>query len=112
MFEAWIGPEVFRKGIRDYLAAHEWGNATAADLWGALSKASGKDVGRPMATFLDQPGVPLVSADARGRRQGRPPGSQRRFVLAGVRPPPAAVADPGRASSTRRAEPSARRRSC
>jgi alanyl aminopeptidase len=86
MFEAWIGPEPFRKGIRDYLAAHAWGNATAADLWSALSKASGKDVGRPMATFLDQPGVPLVSLElvdgGKGVRL-----SQRRFVIGGAPPP-------------------------
>jgi alanyl aminopeptidase len=88
MFEAWLGPEVFRKGIRDYLAAHQWGNATAADLWGALSRASGKDVGKPMATFLDQPGVPLVSAtlvdDGKSVRL-----AQQRFVHAGVKAPPA-----------------------
>ena len=88
MFEAWLGPDVFRQGIRDYLAAHEWGNATAADLWSALSKASGQDVGKPMATFLDQPGVPVVSAmivdDGKSVRL-----SQQRFVGAGVKAPPA-----------------------
>jgi alanyl aminopeptidase len=88
MFEAWLGAEVFRKGIRDYLAAHEWGNATAADLWSALAKASGKDVGKAMATFLDQPGVPVVSAllvdDGKSVRL-----TQQRFVLAGAKAPPA-----------------------
>jgi alanyl aminopeptidase len=88
MFEAWLGPDAFRKGIRDYLAAHEWGNATAADLWGALSKASGKDVGKAMGTFLDQPGVPVVTAllvdDGKAVRL-----TQQRFVLAGVKAPPA-----------------------
>src|SRR5207245_8600844 len=54
MLEAWLGPDVFRAGVRDYLHAHEWGNATASDLWGALSRAAGKDVGRVMSTFLDQ----------------------------------------------------------
>jgi alanyl aminopeptidase len=87
MFEAWLGPEVFRQGIRDYLAAHEWGNATAGDLWSALSKASAKDVARPMATFLDQPGVPLVSAElADGGKAVRL--TQRRFAHAGVVAPP------------------------
>ena len=97
MFEAWIGPEVFRKGIRDYLAAHAWGNATAADLWSALSKASGKDVGKPMATFLDQPGVPLVSAtlvdDGKSVRLARNDGS----CLAGVS---AAATPSGRSRSS------------
>ena len=88
MFEAWLGPDVFRAGVRDYLAAHEWGNATAGDLWSALSKASGKDVGKSMATFLDQPGVPVVNAllvdDGKSVRL-----SQQRFVRAGVKAPPA-----------------------
>jgi alanyl aminopeptidase len=87
MLEVWLGPEVVRKGIRDYLAAHEWGNATAADLWSALSRAAGKDVGRSMATFLDQAGVPLVRAELvdRGKSVRL---TQRRFVKAGTAAPP------------------------
>jgi cytosol alanyl aminopeptidase len=88
MFEAWLGPGVFRKGIREYLAAHEWGTARGADLWDALSKASGKDVGHPLASFLDQPGVPLVSAElVDGGRSVRL--TQRRFLKAGVTAPSA-----------------------
>ena len=68
MVEAWVGPEAFRKGVLDYLAAHEWKNASAADLWRALGKAAGKDVGGVLATFLDQPGIPLVEAGAPRRR--------------------------------------------
>jgi hypothetical protein len=48
-----------------------------------------------MATFLDQPGVPVVSAllvdDGKSVRL-----AQQRFVLAGVQAPPRAMADPGR----------------
>jgi alanyl aminopeptidase len=86
MFEAWLGPAVFQKGIRDYLAAHEGGNATADDLWKALSSASGKDVGRAMGSFLDQPGVPLVHVEIlEGGKAVRL--TQRRFVRAGATPP-------------------------
>jgi alanyl aminopeptidase len=60
MFESWLGPEVFRKGVRQYLEANKWGNATASDLWKALDAASGTDVSASMATFTDQPGVPYV----------------------------------------------------
>src|SRR5262249_18317778 len=63
MFERWMGPDTFRKGVIDYLKAHEWKNAVAGDLWSALSKASGQDISSAMGTFLDQPGVPLVSAE-------------------------------------------------
>jgi cytosol alanyl aminopeptidase len=63
MFERWIGPEKFRQGVVDYLKAHEWKNAAAADLWKAFGAAAGKDINTPMATFLDQGGVPLVSVE-------------------------------------------------
>ena len=85
MVEAWVGPAAFRKGVLDYLAAHEWRNATASDLWGALSKAAGKDVGGMLATFLDQPGIPIVSVDeVEGKRVRL---SQRRFANHGVTAP-------------------------
>jgi aminopeptidase N len=61
MFEHWMGEEPFRTGVRDYLSAHAWGNARAADLWSALGQAGGHDVARAMATFLDQPGMRLVT---------------------------------------------------
>jgi alanyl aminopeptidase len=85
MVETWIGPEAFRRGVLDYLAAHEWRNAVAADLWNALSKAAGKDVAGVMATFLDQPGVPLVTVDAVEGSRVRL--SQRRFANQGASPP-------------------------
>src|SRR3989442_10969492 len=85
MFERWLGPEIFRKGIIDYLRAHRWGNATAADLWMSLSKAAGKDVGGPMATFLDQPGLPLVRAEI--LPGGRVRLRQQRFLTHGTMAP-------------------------
>jgi cytosol alanyl aminopeptidase len=65
MFERYLGHEVFRKGIHDYLVAHAQGNASVDDLLAALSRASGKDVTTAFRTFLDQPGVPLIEADLR-----------------------------------------------
>ena len=82
MFESWLGPETFRKGVVDYLKAHRWGSATASDLWASLSKAAGKDVGGPMATFLDQAGVPQVKAEM--LPGGRLRLSQKRFLNDGV----------------------------
>ncbi len=81
MFEAWMGPDVFRRGIQEYLQAHEWGNARAADLWQSLSKAAGRDVGAAMSSFLDQAGVPLVSIEPAGANQVRI--SQQRFLNQG-----------------------------
>ncbi len=60
MFERWLTPEVFQRGVRSYLGAHAEANASSADLLDALSEAAGRDVRGPMNSFLQQPGVPLV----------------------------------------------------
>ncbi|HKY32258.1 MAG TPA: M1 family metallopeptidase [Candidatus Polarisedimenticolia bacterium] len=85
MFERWIGPEAFRKGVLDYLKAHAWGSATSDDLWKALARASGQDVSAAMAGFLEQPGLPLVRAERLGG--GRVRLTQRRFLADGAEAP-------------------------
>ncbi len=62
MFEAWLGEDTFRKGIRAHVAGHAFASATADDLIDALAKAGdqGPRFGKAMRSFLDQPGVPLV----------------------------------------------------
>jgi alanyl aminopeptidase len=60
MFERYLGPEVFQRGVRLYLKEHAWKNATAADLWAALDQVSGQKVSEAMATFTDQPGLPAL----------------------------------------------------
>jgi len=62
MLESYLGPETFQSGVNAYLRAHEYGNATAADFWTALAKASHKPVDHIMPTFVNQPGTPLVTA--------------------------------------------------
>jgi alanyl aminopeptidase len=85
MFEQWLGPETFRTGVRNYIALHSWGNAEAADLWTALSQAAKKDVGKAMGTFLDQPGLALVTVEPLG--SGRVKLTQSRFLPAGTAAP-------------------------
>jgi len=63
MLEQWLGPEVFRDGVRSFIAAHEGTTATSADLFQALSVAAGREVWPVASTFLDQSGVPLVRAE-------------------------------------------------
>ncbi|MGZ8180033.1 aminopeptidase N [Williamsia sp. SKLECPSW1] len=41
---AYVGLEDFLAGLRDYFTAHEFGNATFADLVGALERSSGRDL--------------------------------------------------------------------
>lgn len=88
MFEAYLGPEAFRSGIRRYIREHAFSNATTADLWAALGAASGKDIGTILAGWTEQAGYPLVTAavscDAAGARTLRL--SQRRFLLVGTDP--------------------------
>jgi alanyl aminopeptidase len=63
MFERYLTPDVFRKGVQQYLQAHADKNASTDDLLDALSAAAGKDVKTPFNTFLTQVGVPLVEAE-------------------------------------------------
>jgi aminopeptidase N len=60
MLEGFLGEEVFRNGIRKYIAAHKYSNSTTADLWNALSDASGKPLGEIAAGWTQQPGFPVV----------------------------------------------------
>ena len=66
MLEAYVGPEVFRKGVNQYLKEHANGNATSQDFWRAIAQVSGKPVEKIMPTFVLQPGVPLVSISDAG----------------------------------------------
>jgi puromycin-sensitive aminopeptidase len=61
MLEQYIGPEVFRHGVRTYLKAHAYANTVTTDLWDALEDASGEPVRDVMNTFILQGGHPLVS---------------------------------------------------
>src|SRR5262249_15009372 len=45
MLESFLGEDVFRDGIRRYIAAHKYSNTTTADLWNAFSDASSKSIG-------------------------------------------------------------------
>jgi alanyl aminopeptidase len=65
MLEHFVGAEPFRRGLHDFLAAHAGGNATTDELVGALAAASHRELGPLVASFLDQPGVPVVTASLR-----------------------------------------------
>ena len=70
MFESYLGPGTFRDGVRRYIKARAFSNATSADLWNALTAASGQDVGAMAAGWTEQPGFPLVSVTAQCDAQG------------------------------------------
>jgi len=64
MLEAYLGEQPFRQGLRAYMREHQYSNATTADLWKALEKASGKPVAKLAADWTLQAGFPLVTVDA------------------------------------------------
>ena len=86
MLEAYLGEDAFRSGIRAYMQAHKYSNATTADLWLALSAASKKDVSALAKAWTEQPGYPLVSVaaacDAGGNRTVSL--AQKRFLIDGT----------------------------
>ncbi len=63
MLEQYLGAEVFRDGIRSYLAEHAYGNTETTDLWDAIEAASGEPVRRIMDSWIFQGGYPLISVE-------------------------------------------------
>jgi aminopeptidase N/puromycin-sensitive aminopeptidase len=79
MVENYLGKEVFRQGVHNYLAAHLYGNATAEDFWNAQTANSRLPVDKIMSSFVTQPGVPLFSLSE--RHASEIPVEQSRFFL-------------------------------
>ena len=95
MIERYLGAATFRRGVRAYIRKHRESNTVAADLWDALSKASGEEVGPLVRPWIEQEGYPVVEI-RRTKSGGRPALEfrQRRFLeqrarkCAGSRRPP------------------------
>ena len=68
MLEQFLGEATFRRGIRDYLTAHAYGNARTEDLWRALTAASRQPVRALMGSWTRQTGFPLL--DVQVKRTG------------------------------------------
>ncbi|WP_030426507.1 aminopeptidase N [Allokutzneria albata] len=68
---AYVGIENFLSGLRMYFDKHAWGNATLADLLGALEQASGRDLSGWSAQWLQTTGMntlrPKFEVDASDR---------------------------------------------
>ena len=88
MLESYLGEEVFRDGIRRYMRAHQYSNATTADLWQHLSEASGREVATLAAPWTEQPGFPVVKVVQRcANGRGVATLMQERFTLNDPRAP-------------------------
>jgi aminopeptidase N len=82
MIEGYLGAETFRKGVNAYLEKFQYSNATSQDFWTAVAAASGQPVDRILPTFVNQPGVPLLSTSLScGGGRSRLAIDVRRFTL-------------------------------
>ncbi len=89
MLEQYLGPEVFRAGVREYLRAHAYANADTGDLWAAVGRASGAPIPAVMDGWIFKPGFPLVSVRRDGDELVL---AQQRFTYLPA-PPPWTTAD-------------------
>jgi aminopeptidase N len=90
MLEHWVGEARFLDALHGYLAAHAWGNADADDFMAALQKSLGPAPAEVMRSFIEQPGLPIVTAKLHcDGGAGKVTLSQQRFFNAGPRSSPA-----------------------
>ena len=62
MLEGFAGPDVWQKGIRAYVAEHQYSNTKTDDLWTAVEAAGAPGLTRIAHDFTLQPGIPLMRA--------------------------------------------------
>lgn len=61
--EALLGEESFRDGLREYLGAHRFGNATWTDLIDVLDRRTPVDLQAWSRVWVEQPGRPTVTTE-------------------------------------------------
>ena len=88
MLEQYLGPDVFRAGVRDYLETHKLDNADTGDLWAALGRASQQPIPAVMDGWIFRPGHPVVTVS---REAGEIVLAQQRFNYLREPLPPAAT---------------------
>ena len=61
MFEAYVGPEQWQKGIHAYLTKYAYSNATAQDFITTIAQATNHpEIVDAFNNFIDQPGIPQI----------------------------------------------------
>jgi len=61
MLENFAGSNVWRDGIRRYIATHAYQNSRTTDLWAAQEAAGAKGLSIIATDFTTQPGIPLIT---------------------------------------------------
>jgi hypothetical protein len=85
MIAAYLGDEKFKEGVRLHLKRHAYGNATSEQFFQSIADAAHDDeVLAAFKSFVDQPGVPLVTL----RRDGsNVVATQSRYAFLGTKAP-------------------------
>ncbi|NJD20223.1 MAG: hypothetical protein FIA95_13205 [Gemmatimonadetes bacterium] len=64
--EARVGEDALRDGIREYLSAHAYGNATWHDLIAVLDRLTPEDLAAWSRVWVEEPGRPVVTVSREG----------------------------------------------
>jgi aminopeptidase N len=85
MLEGWLGEERLRDALRTHVNKHAWGVTNSDGFLATLGESLGPDVARVFRGYVDQPGVPRVSAALQCKLGAAPrlKLSQERFLPAG-----------------------------
>ncbi|XP_015117204.1 endoplasmic reticulum aminopeptidase 2 [Diachasma alloeum] len=80
MLEGFLGEDILRSGLNEYLNVHAFGNADTNDLWAVFTKHANNtfDVKAIMDTWTQQTGFPLIMISREGKLITA---SQKRFLL-------------------------------
>ncbi len=60
---AWVGPEEFMSGVREYFSKYAWDNTELSDLMAELEKASGRDLDEWGRLWLETAGVNTLAPE-------------------------------------------------
>jgi aminopeptidase N len=71
MLEDYVGEDVWRRGVQDYIRTHRLGNTQTDDLWQAVERAANRPVTAIAHDFTLQPGVPLIRVESAACRGGK-----------------------------------------
>jgi len=83
MFEAWTGERQFRGGVTAYLKRYAFRSATSKDFLDVMAAAGKPQTAAAFQTFLDQPGIPEISAELKCAGEPRVALSQKRYFPLG-----------------------------
>ncbi len=80
MIEGYLGNDLFRDGLREYIKTYAYQNTEAQDLWSCLEKVSHKPIVDIMSTQITQTGFPVIAASLENDQLNL---KQSRFLLNG-----------------------------